>query len=365
MEDPALNRNLDETKELQARWSQFHDFCIMAVQQGPQKISAQAEMKFLELKSRIAMLHDGFMAGIKHDQKIGQNIIQIVGDCILLKRVAGYSDAERQKFEFDWNEGYLLLTEQVGSLEEEKRQLAAINKRAYDAAKRAERMKANVHNFLHSSGLKWAISAAVIFMLVYGIPAFGIYNYRNFATIPGVKIVYKIFANQVYRPFFVKDFEYNNYEEVQRDPDYDPPINPKVDRVEKTDATGLDLAYFQNYIVPVIGYAPADVETAKKLVPNNDHFEVHRLKADSQDVQIYAILFKSSVDAAAFVEMARKGIAAHPFDEQKAYLNNCYIGRRANFVAVGYSNHTFRMTYPQNKWLFDPKAPSELETKSS
>ena len=100
MQDPVLNSSLDETRELQTRWSQFHDFVKMAM--GGQKVSAQAEMKFLELKSRIAMLHDGFMARLEHEQKTGQNIMNIIGDCILLGRMGNATDAERQKFEFDW-----------------------------------------------------------------------------------------------------------------------------------------------------------------------------------------------------------------------------------------------------------------------
>src|SRR5215831_15459254 len=101
MEDPLLNRSLEESKELQTRWSQFRDFYMMAAK-AQQRITAQAEMKFLELKSRIAMLHDSFMEKLEHDQKTGQAILTIVGDCILLGRLANVSEAEKQKFEFDW-----------------------------------------------------------------------------------------------------------------------------------------------------------------------------------------------------------------------------------------------------------------------
>ena len=52
MEDPDLNRNLEETKELHARWSQFRDFFQMAIKGS--KVTPQAETKFLELKTRIA-----------------------------------------------------------------------------------------------------------------------------------------------------------------------------------------------------------------------------------------------------------------------------------------------------------------------
>jgi hypothetical protein len=142
MEDPILNRNLEEIKELQTRWNQFHDFYNMAVQQGVAKVTAPAEMKFLELKSRIAMLHDGFMGGVKSDVKTAQNIIQIVADCIQLKKCAQATEAEKQKFEFDWNECFMLLNETVSTMEEEKKRLAGINERAYKAAQRREVMKA-------------------------------------------------------------------------------------------------------------------------------------------------------------------------------------------------------------------------------
>ena len=212
MEDPILNRSLEESKELHARWSQFRDFVMMAVRQ--RKVTAQAEMKFLELKCRIAMLHDGFMERLEHEQKTGQNIMSILADCILLNRCAQYSDAERQKFEFDWNECFLLITEQISTLESEKERLAGINERAFKAARRKEVIVATIQNFFRSGLFKGILITFAIVMVVWGIPALGIYDYRNFYKMSWSRPLYVLYTNEFYRPFINGDYDYNDLKEV-------------------------------------------------------------------------------------------------------------------------------------------------------
>lgn len=129
MEDPKLNRSIEETRELATRWSQFHDFFRMGVK--GENITPQAEMKFLEVKMRVALLHGSFMASVRHDQKIAQNIIAIMSTCILLKRLKGMNASELQKLEYDWNESYLLISETLSQLEDEREALLPVSERLH------------------------------------------------------------------------------------------------------------------------------------------------------------------------------------------------------------------------------------------
>lgn len=364
MEDPVLNRNLEETKELQTRWSQFHDFCLMAQQQGPAKITAQAEMKFLELKSRIAMLHDSFMSGLKHETKAGQNIMQIVSDVILLKRAANYSDAERQKFEFDWNDAYLLLTEQMGALEEEKKRLAGISKRAYAMSKRMDILRARVHKFFHSDQLRWAITTVIIIFAIYVVPAF-FWSYRNLAAIKPIKPVYAKFVNMVYRPFLSSEYEYNDMEEVDVNAELVPGAG-----VESKSNSELTQDYFLNNVIPMLGVSPQNSPEVIKLITTHDNpqdrlitgsFSSERWFAEGKyDVQIYMIVFPSSQNAKRFVELVHQDVIKLNDTQRKFVLERFNILRRANFVVVGISEHVTKGWYVVDKFKFKKDSPNEL-----
>ena len=82
MIDPVIERKYSDCKELIALWKTFHEFFKLGVR--GQDITQDKEAKFLEIKSRIAMLHDSFLESLDHDQNIGQNIINIVTRCITL-----------------------------------------------------------------------------------------------------------------------------------------------------------------------------------------------------------------------------------------------------------------------------------------
>lgn len=173
MEDPELNRILDETKELQIRWGQFRDFVRAAM--GGQAITAAHELKFMDLKSRIAMLHDSFTSLLRHEErKTGQMLLTIISESILLRRIALTNESEKQKFEYDWNDVTMLLTEHIASLEAEKERVAAINPRAFARERAKERMKFRIRNFLNNTLVRFAaivlvLAGTLIFTVKNGI----------------------------------------------------------------------------------------------------------------------------------------------------------------------------------------------------
>jgi len=355
MEDPTLNRNLDETKELQTRWSQFHDFVVMAMQQGPKKITPQAEMKFLELKSRIAMLHDSFMSSLKHEQKVGQNIIAIVSDIILLKRTANASEAERQKFEFDWNECYMLLTEQASALDEEKKRLAGVNERAFKSAQRFGLIKARVYNFLHGAGLKYGTILTLILMAVWIVPDY-LWTYDNLYDNQITRPLYVKFVRFIYRPFLDHDKKYFNLNDVERDPDNKPTENKAIRETEKP-----SLTYFHS-ILPALGIDQNGLAEAQKLLDDNGgvSYESEGYDADNVPVKLFYLMFKETETAKRFIELCRTGLNSYPPDQQKKIRAMTFIAHRANFVVIGISDHGMRESQPREKWLFGKITPNEL-----
>lgn len=366
MEDPVLNRNLEEIKELQTRWNQFHDFVNMAMQQGLSKITPQAELKFLELKSRIAMLHDGFMGGVKGDVKTAQNIIMIVGDCILLRKVAGASDAERQKFEFDWNECFMLLTETISSMDEEKKRLAGINERAHKAAQRREIMKAQFHNFVTSSAFKWTVTTVVIIFVLFGLPLTGLYKWTQLYINPPFKMdftkkIYTLVMEPVWRPFIDKDFEFLDYDEV--------PVNaaPTANAgAESGKASFNEKNFVTTALGGFLGMSGSELDEAKKLFEGRkdwkggkDPFYNEASKMGGLDVTFAAMLFYTSADAKKFCELCKSSVAKSPNKDK--LVNSNAIGRKANLVVFSHGSGPHRWSYIGDKWYMWKDAKSELE----
>lgn len=347
MEDPVLNRNLQEIKELQTRWNQFHDFVNMAMQQGPAKITPQAEFKFLELKSRIAMLHDGFIGGSKqHDAKTAQNIIQIVADAILLKKVANSSPAERQKFEFDWNECFMLLNDTVSSQEDEKKRLAAINERSYRMAQRREMLRAKFHNFLHHPAFKWSIVMLVFLGATFGVQESGVYDFRHLYSnppIPMTKTIYKNVVGYVVRPLLAKDLEYMDLDEVI--------INEQAALPQGVSAMAANItpAIFKSAVLGQMGVS-ASLGEAGKLVDARIGFGVEQVNIQGKVISIIAVLFKTTPDAQKFIDLVKADLGNQSADEKNRILSRTRAVRKANLVVIGIGDHALHTGRLEEKW---------------
>jgi hypothetical protein len=344
MEDPQLNKSLEETKELQTRWNQFREFVRMAIERG--KVTPEAEMKFLELKSYIAILHDGFMSKLTHDQKVGQAIMSIVGDCIMLARIANYNDAEKQKFEFDWNECYLLISEQTQGLMDEKQRLAGVSARSYKASKRKERLQAQIYNFIHSAGLKYSIILLCLIFLLYVVPAH-IWSYRNFVGVPGLNKVYRAVANKIYRPFLDKEYAYDTLEDVNLNPNTD--VDPPVPRISKQDGSQLTQAYFENELYALGLDRAAQGQAVALMKTPGFRFDSERFQADAMDANFFYLFFTTTDDARKFADLIVAAFSKLPGNMRTQVVGEFYIMRSANFVAIGRSKHGMREGHIQGK----------------
>ena len=162
MIDHDLERRLIDCTELLKIWHKFHSFLVLAVK-GGNSITHDKEAAFLKLKSRIAMLHDSFMESLKHDHAIGQHILSIVERSITLKHLNRLSMAEIKKIEIEWHESYLLLSETVASMEEQKEVLANVNPTKYKLKRLRLNFAVSVHNLLSSLYFK-------LILIIIGIP---------------------------------------------------------------------------------------------------------------------------------------------------------------------------------------------------
>lgn len=353
MEDLALNRRLEETRELHTRWSQFHDFFTMALK--GESAGAEAEMRFLDLKTRICMLHDGFMQSLKHDQKVGQQVLGILGQCILLRRIPLMNGAEIQKLELDWNEAYMLMNETIAALDEERRRLANVNESTYRIQKAREKVMAQIHNVLTNTLFRVAFFLILIpAFVIVGIPMMGIYNYRDLPDdVPALAPMVKK-AEGFWRDKIDPSLEYRSIVDI--------PVTPITTTVHKEDTSNTK-AFTKDAVVSQLfnlGFARDDIEDAKILVQGlSEIIGDARIMTQSRNrkkMLAYIMLFPNNTEADKFIDLRQKGMLAKS-EAQRSQANLLInICRKSNLIVIVVSEEPeLRDNYPTQKWGFTPE----------
>ncbi|MCX7766569.1 MAG: hypothetical protein N2246_07690 [Candidatus Sumerlaeia bacterium] len=212
MIDPKLEKQLADIKELLALWRKYHEFFAIGVKGTD--ITPEKEQQFLELKSRIAMLHDTFMEAITHDQNIGQNVLSLVERAITLRHLSRLNVAEIKKMEIEWHEAYLLLNETVGILEERKEALSHISPSKYRLKHLLQGIFLNVSSFLGSIYFKMAAVVIIIILILWALPAFEIFDYSKLKEYRLTAPAYKAVA-KAYRKMFNIVAPYDALSELQ------------------------------------------------------------------------------------------------------------------------------------------------------
>lgn len=188
MIDPDLERRYADCVELVDAWKHFMDLLARALK-APETINLQLEEQFLNAKARVAMLHDSFTASLKHDKQTGQNMIDIVNRAISLRLMHKANEAEQKKIEIEWHEVFLLLNETVSTLNDRRDELRDRNEFLYNLGKLKERLVASIHNFFTSAAFKWGMAALGVVFVIFGVPAFGIYDYDDLRDVGALKPV--------------------------------------------------------------------------------------------------------------------------------------------------------------------------------
>lgn len=189
MIDPEVERQYSDTKELLALWNTFHQFFSMGVKGD--NITPEKENQFLELKSRIAMLHDSFMDALTHNQNVGQEVLSIITRAITLKHLGRISTADLKKMEIEWHEAYLLLNDTIAALDQRRKELGEINESQYRAKQAAGAARQKMGKFFGSFYFKLAAVLAVLLAGTIGVQAFGIYDYDELGSISALRTPYR------------------------------------------------------------------------------------------------------------------------------------------------------------------------------
>lgn len=214
MIDIELERQIRDLKELMGLWRRFHDYFAFALK--GQDLTKEREMSFFELKSKVAILHDTFMTVLTHDQNIGQGVLTIISKTITLKHIHRLNEAEIKKLEIEWHESYLLLNESIGELEDKKIELGKINKTHYALNKYIARTFDYVSMGLHTIYFKIVAVTTSIIFVIWGVPAFEIYDYKELRHISSLEKPYYTYV-KFYRKFIDEDFMYDNTKEALYD----------------------------------------------------------------------------------------------------------------------------------------------------
>lgn len=347
MEDPRLNRSIEETRELASRWSQFHDFYTMALK--GENINTQAELKFLEVKMRVAMLHGGFMNSIRHDQKVAQNMIDIMASCILLKRLKDMNPNEQQKIEYDWNEAYLLISETLSHLEEEREELAQISARAYKfnqfRKKSADRASRLVRNPFFIVG----VVLVILLSVSIGAPVMGYYDIRDIRT--DVKFTQKFYnpVMNTLRLAFPR-IPYANMGEIAQK-------NPKFAKVDENTRGSLISGVGEAAFAELTnrGFPREHFQTFISLIGKNRGFQSTVYHTPNGNLLIeHALLFDENEDADLVVEIRRDHMDNQISQERKHNINqNMTLCHRANLLVIlELSNPEYREEFAREKWGF-------------
>ncbi|MBI3735168.1 hypothetical protein HY256_01475, partial [Candidatus Sumerlaeota bacterium] len=312
-------------------------------------VTSEAEMKFLELKTRICMLHDGFMQSLKHDHKVGQQVLGILGQCILLRRLPNLNNAEVQKLELDWNEAYMLMNETIAGLEEERQKLANVNERAYKMKKAQQAAAARIHNILMNGWFRLIFFFLVIpgFVIV-GIPMLGIYDYRNLKRdLPWTAPVYDRLVVML-RTHWNTDLAYNDMKEL-------PSVGVKSQEHENDANTKYITPDFMISQMINLGFSTQNLEDARVLVNGRKGFncEKRKMKNNKRPLIAYYVLFNSTEEAKRFCEMRKSSLAGYPPATQTKINTMVNVCRKANFVAIFVSEEQdLRENYAKAKWGF-------------
>ncbi|NLD62095.1 hypothetical protein GX645_06535 [Candidatus Sumerlaeota bacterium] len=201
MIDSDIERQYHDCEELLKYWQTFHDFYDMAIK--GEGLNAENEEKFLQIKSRIAMLTDSFIDALKEEEQetlaVGQGIQKIVEASITMKILSRMDVATVKKAQLEWNESFILLTDTIGRLQNKREELLKVSELSVNTQKFITLIIQKVTSFFRSGGFKLAVGAAVVGVVLTVLFYFGLIH--KLGDVPPARPVYNLIVDSVYRKF--------------------------------------------------------------------------------------------------------------------------------------------------------------------
>lgn len=338
MQDPVLNRKLENSKKLLIHWRQFHDYLAQCMK--GKEFTPQDEAEFLKLKSNIAILHDSFLESVEGNLSTAQGIIALVERCILLRQVSRMNPAEIKKMEIDWHEAYLLLNETIGILQEKIDKLANVSRVTYESSRAIERVVTKITRGVTNPKFQFSAAAIAIIGVLVVAPMAGVFSYDFLNKTPATAKVYKLVRGML-RNSMMSQLEFLDWEE------YDPGVRQAMPNgynkqdIPPNQTDTLTQGFFTNKQYP--GLDPLDLrpEVGKAV-----HSEIGKYDSNGE-LYLFFVMTKTSGEARSLVDkiIAWKAKLPPGSEVSKAedmvhvgrYVNVVYMVRSANpdhFTAI-------------------------------
>lgn len=332
MIDPAVERQFSDTKELLALWNTFHQFFTFGVK--GESITPDKENQFLEVKSRIAMLHDSFMEALTHNQNIGQEVLNIITRAITLKHLGRLSTADTKKMEIEWHESYLLLNDTIAALEQKRRELAEINETQYKAGLAAAGARQKVGKIVGSFYFKLAVIILGVLGATIGVQVMGLYDYDDLGKMKALQTPYS-WGKAVVRAVYDEDSPWPDVSLVRRRNFSGWPEGikePKIDSGATKDGSTREIAMRAG----PMGIAN---QLAAALSKSTDYRKEESEKPGEENLQIHTFLFANAEDAKAVEKIWEDGKSAanRPGAQPPAAMREMDFVRDVNIITVIYS----------------------------
>lgn len=302
MIDPVLERRLVDCRSLLKLWTLFQMYFEAAIKGDG--INHDNEKKFLDLKSRIAMLHDTFVETVEDGAQsaVAQGMLDNVIRSITLKHINRLPSADIKKMQIEWHESYLLLNEVIGQLEEKQTAVAKISHSQWQAQQARKAFSRFTANMWNSNMLRGGLIIGGVLAVLVVLPMMGVFSYGALRDIgPIQKPVYAVMES-VIRPYIVKVNWRNIFEAkqfgakssgdpTQAFPDYAP--NPKANLPRGADQ-------FPQWVSAVASAGGAPIADLSGVQPmtlaKEASFEAY-LVAGSSNVSIFYFLMNSAQEA--------------------------------------------------------------------
>lgn len=350
MQDPLLNRSLEETRELELRWSQFRDFLRLGMKGG--EISSESEFMFLELKTRIAMLYDSLARSVTPDNGVAQNVIRVMASCFMLRRLRAMNPQQLHQLDTDWTAASVLISETIALLEQRQRELILVS----DFSAGLKQYRQRVFSALGEFGRRPALFIPGLIILFALSLAFvsmtGIYDItRVKSDVPALRPLYN--PVMAVARFAFSEIPYAAMDEVRpRKPDFAPPSpdaysNPGKYRLSAKDFT-VDLLN--------LGFDINDVDRATRILNRKRAFDAAIFTVTDGELREYIVLFATAADAKEFVRLRRAGLDKLTDNDRRYQIENSIsVSRRANLVVLFRgSTSDNRRSFALKKWGFGP-----------
>jgi hypothetical protein len=215
MVDPELERQLNDCRVLLKLWSVFQQFFESAV--SGEGVRPENEKKFLELKSRVAMLHDTFLEAVPEGgaASVAQGMVENIVRSITLKHVNQLNGADVKKMQIEWHESYLLLNETIGHLEEKQIEISRVTKSQWQMMQMQRKVSRAIGDVVHNMVLRVAIVVGAVLVATIVLPIMGVFSYRGLLDIGPIQKPAWWVANNVVRQYINKNFAWRDFEEAK------------------------------------------------------------------------------------------------------------------------------------------------------